>query len=112
MGAESFEKLPNGDLTSGAFEYGQLSAEPGNVEIFNKARTGSKSLRIKGGAGRSVTMKVWEEAEIECENCRTKAQIARQHEAPSWNGIVDSREWKASEAFTEPPSPACGGTGN
>ena len=57
IGAESFEQLPNGDLTSGAFEYGQLSAEPGNVEIYNKARTGSKSLRIKGGAGRSVTMK-------------------------------------------------------
>ena len=58
MGAESFEKLPNGDLTSGAFEYGQLSAEPGNVEIFNKARTGSKCLRIKGGTGRSVTLKL------------------------------------------------------
>lgn len=48
--------------------------------------------------GRSVTMKVWEEAEIECENCRAKAQIIRQHETPSWDGVIDSRKWEAEDA--------------
>lgn len=47
--------------------------------------------------GRSVIMKVWEEAEIECENCRTRAQIVRQHEAPTWNGMLDSRKWRPTE---------------
>lgn len=47
--------------------------------------------------GRSVVMKVWEEAEIECENCRTRAQIVRQHETPRWEGMVDSREWRPTE---------------
>ena len=58
LGAESFENLPFGDITTGATEYGQLSAEAGHAEIYRKARTGSKSLRIKGGAARSVTMKL------------------------------------------------------
>ncbi len=58
LGAESFENLPFGDITSGVTEYGQLSAEAGHAEIYRKARTGSKSLRIKGGAARSVTMKL------------------------------------------------------
>ena len=55
LGAESFENLPFGDVTSGATELGQLSADAGHAEIFKKGRTGSKSLRIKGGAGKEAT---------------------------------------------------------
>ena len=58
LGAESFESLPFGEMTSGTTEYGQLSAEAGHAEIFKRARTGSKSLRIKGGTGRSVSLKL------------------------------------------------------
>lgn len=49
--------------------------------------------------GRSVVMKVWEEAEIECENCRTRAEVHRyrEQEAPRWDGMVDSREWRGTE---------------
>ena len=51
-GVESFEGLPHGALTSGAVEYGSLSAAAGNAEIYKKARTGGKSLRVMGGAPR------------------------------------------------------------
>lgn len=47
--------------------------------------------------GRSVVIKVWEEAEIECENCQTRTTVVRQHEAPTWNGVLDSREWRPTE---------------
>jgi len=47
--------------------------------------------------GRSVVMKVWEEAEIECENCRTRATVVRQHQTPNWDGMVDSREWRPTD---------------
>ena len=47
--------------------------------------------------GRSVIMKVWEEAMIECENCRTRATVIRQHQTPNWDGMVDSREWRSTE---------------
>ena len=40
--------------------------------------------------GRSVVMTVWAEAEIECENCRTRTKV-RQETASGWNGKVDSR---------------------
>ena len=57
-GAESFENLPAGGITSGALEYGSLSAEPGAAEIYKRARTGSQSLRIAGGAGKQVGIKL------------------------------------------------------
>ena len=41
--------------------------------------------------GRSVVMKVWEEAEIECENCRTRTAVHRER-PNAWNGRLDSRE--------------------
>ncbi len=53
---ESFEKLATGSLTSGVVEYGQLVAESGHAEIHSKARSGEKSLRILGGAGRTVSI--------------------------------------------------------
>ena len=55
-GAESFEKLPAGALTSGNVEYGKLKAEAGHAEIHGKGRAGDKSLRILGGAGRTVSI--------------------------------------------------------
>ena len=55
-GTESFEKLDKGPLTSGAVEYGQLSADAGHAEIHGKARSGEKSLRILGGADRTVSI--------------------------------------------------------
>ena len=59
-GVESFEGLPHGALTSGAVEYGSLSAAAGNAEIYKKARTGGKSLRVLGGENKSVTLKLKE----------------------------------------------------
>lgn len=58
IGAESFEKLPAGAVTSGATEYGTLSAGAGHAEIYKKARTGSQSLRLLGGEGKQVDMKL------------------------------------------------------
>ena len=55
-GTESFEKLDKGPLTSAAVEYGQLSAEAGHAEIHGKSRSGEKSLRIMGGADRTVSI--------------------------------------------------------
>ena len=57
-GIESFEKLPAGQVTSGALEYGTLSADAGAAEIFKKARTGTQSLRIAGGADKQVSIKL------------------------------------------------------
>ena len=43
--------------------------------------------------GRSVSLKVWEEAEIECENCRNKTEVHRYRDEDKqmWDGMVDSR---------------------
>ena len=57
-GLESFEKLSVGGITSGGLEYGSLSADAGAAEIFKKARTGSQSLRIQGGANKRVSIKL------------------------------------------------------
>ncbi len=64
-GTESFEKLDKGPLTSGAVEYGQLSADAGHAEIHGKARSGEKSLRILGGADRTVSITFAEKLEKE-----------------------------------------------
>jgi hypothetical protein len=48
--------MGKGALTSGEVEYGQLSADAGHAEIYGKARSGEKSLRILGGADRTVSI--------------------------------------------------------
>ena len=58
FGAESFESLPNGALTGGAVEYGQLTAEAGHASIHNKGRSGGKSLRLMGGENKAVSIKL------------------------------------------------------
>ena len=55
-GVESFEKINKGPLTSGEVEYGQLSAEAGHAEIYGKARSGEKCLRMLGGADRTLSV--------------------------------------------------------
>ena len=55
-GTECFESFNKGPLTSGAVEYGQLSADAGHAEIHGKGRSGEKSLRILGGADRKVSI--------------------------------------------------------
>ena len=55
-GTESFESFNKGPLTSGAVEYGQLSADAGHAEIHGKGRSGEKSLRILGGTDRKVSI--------------------------------------------------------
>ncbi len=64
-GTESFEKLDKGPLTSGTVEYGQLSAAAGHAEIHGKCRSGEKSLRIMGGADRTVSITFAEKLEKE-----------------------------------------------
>lgn len=43
--------------------------------------------------GRTVILRVWEEAEVECENCRGKAEVYRREfgRRGVWDGMVDSR---------------------
>lgn len=55
-GTESFEKLPDGKLTSGAVEYGTLEAGAGHAGIHGKGRSGGKSLRVMGGSNREATL--------------------------------------------------------
>ena len=54
--------------------------------------------------GRSVVMTVWEEAQIECENCRNRAEVHRfrDGDAPQWDGKLDSTgiEWEPSSKTT------------
>lgn len=57
-GTESFEKLPAGAVTIGDLEYGSLSADAGAAEVIKRARTGSQSLRILGGADKQVSIKL------------------------------------------------------
>ncbi|MBR2313240.1 MAG: exo-alpha-sialidase [Akkermansia sp.] len=56
FGTESFEKFPNGKLSTGAVEFGQLVAEAGHAEIHGKGRSGGKCLRVMGGTDRTVSM--------------------------------------------------------
>lgn len=63
LGTESFEKLPSGQVTTATVEYGRLKADAGHAELHGKGRSGSKSLRVMGGAGRTVSVTFKEKLE-------------------------------------------------
>ncbi len=53
---ESFETAPRGPLTSFQSQYGSLTSSADNVSIIDKAKSGSNSLHIIGGTGKSFTL--------------------------------------------------------
>lgn len=54
---ESFENSPVGAVTELKTEYGKLEAKAGHAEVLGKlARSGKKTLHIKGGKGRTVQL--------------------------------------------------------
>ncbi len=57
--SESFEQAPKGAVSTLKTAYGTLSAEAGSAEILkNKGRTGKSSLRLLGGQGKQVKLKL------------------------------------------------------
>lgn len=55
---ESFETLNNGNITSVPLSVGTLTAENGHAAIYNKGRSGNRSLHIKGGTNKSATIRL------------------------------------------------------
>lgn len=53
--AESFEKLPTGQVKEMDIEYGRLVAQPGHVHILSQhTRTGARTMHIRGGEQRQA----------------------------------------------------------
>lgn len=58
LALESFEKSSPGKFSSQSIEYGKLTAADGHAEIIDKAKSGSRSLRIMGGEGKSAELQL------------------------------------------------------
>lgn len=53
---ESFDHFNTGGITVGQLSIGRLSAQDGHAAIYNKGKTGNRSLHITGGNNKTVTI--------------------------------------------------------